>query len=183
MPRASIRQLAAMRGEYEPQRAFQWVMTIQGLSGMEVLELSLRTVTPPSKDVEEIEIPFGNTSIFVPGRVLPQEGTVEFNDYLDKDTAGILERWSNQTADQYNGTVGYSKLIKREATITLYSPDYSDSRVYIIEGLWPKAVTPGTLDYGSSEVLQYSVTFRYDRYRMGENGAAGPGDLASSFGV
>jgi len=181
-PRASILQLAGMNGAFEPQRAFQWLFTIQGLSGADVLELALRSVSLPNPTVEEIEIPFMNSSVFVPGRTLPSEATLTFNDYLDKDVAGIIARWHKQTANTMTGQIGYAKLIKREATLTLFSPDFSEERVWLLEGVWCKDVTFGELAYDSSEVVQVEVTIRYDRAHYGETDAPGLGDLASSVG-
>jgi hypothetical protein len=174
-PNASILELASADGAYEPQRQFQWLFTIQGLEGQAVLELALRSANIPNPTVEEIEIPYMNGNVYAPGRIIFSEETITFNDYLDKDVAGIIEAWHRQVANAETQKIGLSSEIKKEGTLTLFGPDFSTERIWLLKGIWPRDVNYGDLDMSSSDVVQIEVTFRYDRAQYGENSGADRG--------
>ena len=56
--------IAAQAGGYEPQRTNNYSVRITGLSGFnggtDVIELSLATFDPPSRNIATVPIPFGN---------------------------------------------------------------------------------------------------------------------------
>lgn len=155
--------LAQQEGSYEPQRAFTWVISIYGLQGSRALELSLRTGFLPTDGSEEIEIPYMSCRIYVAGKKTLDSGTLTFVDYVDRNISGIIAAWRKMVFDPETGAVGYASKYKKTANVTLYSPDFSVERVWLIKGLWPQNVVYGQIDYATSDVVNVECTMRYDR--------------------
>jgi len=162
MPNQYEDQIAQEKGAYEPQRQHTWVIRVAGFEGFKTLELALRTGFLPSISNEEIEIPYMNSRVYVAGKHMVEAGTIAFNDYVDKNTAGILAEWRKLVYDEETGAIGLAANYKKEGIITLYGPNFETKREWKIRGMWPQNIVYGTLDYGASDVVQIETTFRYD---------------------
>ena len=155
--------VAQQNGAYEPQRAYQWILRIPGIQGEKVLELSLRGGALPSESNDDIEIPILNGRVYVAGKQQYDQGSFQFNDYVDQDTMGLIGLWRDQIYDPTTMRQGYASDYKYRGELILYGPDYSVERVWWLHGIWPQAVNYGTISYETADVVQIDVTFRYDR--------------------
>ena len=89
--------------------------------------------------------------------------SVIFVDYVDKETAAILQRWFAQTYNADTGQVGMAKDYKKEGKVIQYSPDGQIEREYDIQGMWISAIDPGDADMASEDVLRVTCTFTIDK--------------------
>jgi len=174
--------LANMNGNFSPQHVNNWSVEIHGLSsrasgpilnGSDSLTFSLARGFLPTIGADDVEIPFGNESVHVAGRVRYEGGTLEIRDYVDVDIQGVLADWYSVVYGGIRGVwgaVGVPKAYKRNADLLLAAPDGSSGRQWSLEGLWPVQMNFGNLDMASSEQVLVAVSMRYDRAQyMGNN--------------
>lgn len=163
---------------YSPQHQNNWTVEVIGfIPGGDPLSLSLSRGFLPTVAVDEVQIPFGNESVYVAGRARYEGGTIEVRDYVDVDIQGLLRDWYERVysgiADMTNGRVGVPRDYKRAAFIMFTAPDGSVERKWRLRGFWPVQMTFGGLDMASSEIVQVSIACRYDKaVYMGQSGAA-----------
>lgn len=163
---------------YSPQHQNNWTIEILNfIPGGDPLSLALRRGFLPTFGVDEVQIPFGNESVYAAGRARYEAGTIEVNDYVDVDIQGLLTDWFERVysgvREMTNGRVGVPRDYKRRAFIMFTAPDGSVERRWQLRGAWPTQMTFGTLDMGSSEVVQISTNIRYDKaVYQGQSGAA-----------
>ena len=161
-------QIANQGGGFEPQRQHSFQFRVFGLDTVipgagNILEMSVRTAFIPGESSDEIEIPFMNGRVYIPGKVIYDAGSVTFNDYVDKNTAQVIAAWRKLCYNPETGAIGYASVIKKRGEVALLSPDFTVERVWEIHGMWPQARGAGTLDYSASDVVQVEVTFRFDK--------------------
>ena len=156
--------LAAQNGAYEPQRQFQYMLTIPGLgAGGDVLSMSVSDAALPSLTLNETEIPHKNSKVYVTGKVNFETTQISFYDYVDKNTYKILLDWWQQIYNLTAGEYGYAKDYKKLAYLHIYTPDWRRERTWKYEGMWITTLDAGSLDYSSDEPVKINATFRYDR--------------------
>jgi len=155
-------------GNFSPQHVNNWTIEIVGvIAGGDPLSLSLSRGFMPTVGVDEVQIPFGNESVYVAGRARYEGGTLEIRDYVDQDIQGLVRNWFERVysgiASMTNGRVGVPADYKRNAFILLSAPDGSVERKWRLRGQWPMQWNPGGLDMSSSEQVNLSVACRYDK--------------------
>jgi hypothetical protein len=163
-------QLAQQNGAFEPQRQFQWILKV-GLddnSAEGMLELAIKSMFPPSDSNEPIEIPYMNSRVWVAGKHMVEAGTINFFDYVDKNTAKIIRDWRLKVYDPDTGKMGYAKDYKKAATLYAMPPDMNESnaRKYELQGMFPFAAKFGTFDYSANALVEIEVQFRFDKFRL-----------------
>lgn len=159
--------LASASGAFSPQHQNNFSLEITGVVGWDgTLSLSLSRASNPKVGVDEVEIPFGNGRVWVAGKSRYEGGTIEFRDYVDRDTQGALVNWfamvNPQLLDVTNGAIGVPSDYKLQANGIEFAPDGTSLREWLYFGLWPVSGDFGNLDQASSEQVLISVNFRYD---------------------
>ncbi len=155
--------IAQAGGAYEPQRQYAWMLHVEGINGSGVLELSSRTAAPPSEASEEIGIPILNSTVYVAGKQTWEAGSFVFHDYVDANTAKVLNDWRRLVYDPITGKQGYARVYKKLAELVMFGPMNETRRSWLLHGIWPITVNFGTLDYSTSDIVQIECSFRYDR--------------------
>lgn len=150
---------------WEIQRTHNFELTIAGVGDSErLLTLSVVNCTLPNDSNEAITVNYGNSSVKVAGAyAVGGSGTLTVNDFIEKDMEALIESWRSTVYNKATDAVGFASDYKKQGRITLYAPDGTIERTWIIEGLWPSAVDYGTLDYTSPGLKQIAITFEYDK--------------------
>lgn len=160
--------LAAMAGEFEPQRTNHFQITFQGPTGInpadsDLIRLTMDAGFLPSESSNEIELAFLNEKRYVAGSVSFEAGSITLKDMVDRDTAGAIVRWRQKVYEPLSGAVGFAAVYKCEGRITLLSPTGLELRQWRIVGAWPQSVNYGTLDMGSDDNVKIECSIRYDK--------------------
>jgi hypothetical protein len=154
-------------GGFEPQRAFNWTLEINGLPGhdKDVISLSLQSAFVPTCANEEIEIPFGNERVWVAGKANWERGGIVCRDYVDRPVAAALYAWRRLVYNPVDGTIGYAVRYKRHGSIILYGPDGTLSRPWEVAGMWPVSVSfaENGLDMANNDQVRIGVALRFDK--------------------
>lgn len=159
--------LVEAKGAFEPQRTANWLIEIHDLPGgdgdTDLIALSLETGFLPNFSNEEISLGYLNEYRYAAGKALFEAGELVVKDFVDRETAGALLRWSRQVYDPSTGQVGFAADYKKEAHILLFGPNGTKLRVWKLRGVWPQARNFGSLDMTSSEKVTITTTLRYDK--------------------
>jgi len=161
--------LAQAQGLYEPQRSNNWLFTVTDtiagadiLSG-EGLHVALETANLPTLTIEEIELNFLNSKRFVAGKATYETIPLTIKDMVDVGIANAFKVWSEMVYNPETDQIGLAKDYKKNCEITLFAPDGSAERSWLLVGCWIQSANWGTLDMSSSEPVKIELTLRYDK--------------------
>jgi hypothetical protein len=153
------------------KRKFRYTFSAQTCAGL-VPEWYVKTSARPNLAIDETEINFLNSKMFIPGKPTWETITLTYIDavnpsdssnyaplwgwlssnYNFTDPIGSIRRYQMGSSSQAYGALG---------TITLYDGCGSPLEQWQLANMWPTAVDFGELDYGSSEECTISLTLRY----------------------
>ncbi len=162
---------------YEPQRSFMFELTMGAMK--EEFTLSVQSWSNVSVNNETITLGYGTESRKVAGKASFDAGSLTIRDFVDKDTAGIIEDWrakvystsgsDGKYKDGVEGTLHAAAHYKVTGTLFEHPPANSNSeiRMWKIVGAWPQSVNHGSLDNDTSDIVRIEVTIEFDKaYRI-----------------
>ncbi len=157
---------------------------LQSLKPLEYVNPSLlwnvKSIKRPSLQFDEIVIHSGQDEIYRPGKSKWQPVDIVFYEPISYGnrsllSGGVYAWWAGRMTDATNSTQRRAGIMTPNATTGFYFNAQIDMRdgegrvvwSYILYECWPISVTPGDLDYGSTDLATTTVTLRYNR--AGEN--------------
>ena len=190
-------RLAQQNGDFEPQRQDNFALEIVGLRGgqndSDIITLSLATGFVPRLSHEEVAIPYGNSYVYVAGKMVWDAGNVVLRDWVDRNTADVVKQWQLQVGNPSTGQIGLARNYKKIAYVVLFGPNSTGpetgefatfERQWQLVGAWPIAVnySANTLDQSSSGQVMIEMTLRYDlaKSQFGQSGLLEQSPLAYS---
>lgn len=165
---------------YEPQRRSNFALVIYGVgTDADTLILSCASTNIPEPTIREGQIKYFNETVKYAGSIAPfPDGTIKFNDYIDRVTLQSLSAWYQQVFNPATGAIGWAKDYKKTADILLLPPGMPDAtapgavlstlyqnRVWHITGAWPKVLKYDELDHADdgTKPAQIHLTIALDR--------------------
>jgi len=157
---------------YEPQRQYNWFLEL-GLDG-EGNDVALSVVDGflPTRSSNELVIPYGNSVVYAPGRMVWNQGDITLRDWVDRDVAKLLLDWQVEVGNPQTGAIGLCSSVKRDCSIVLYPPNTTDGtdvnvageKVWTLKGCWPQSVNPAmnSLSHAQDGQIMIGVVLRYD---------------------
>lgn len=163
MPGVNAKHLApGAGGKYEPQRNFDWWLTLD-IPGGDIVKLAISSVTGISESNEPIELHYGNEVHYVAGKARFDAGQLSIRDMVDVDVASKIDEWRRLVYDPNSGVIFRADKYKKTGNIQLLDTMGISRANWEIRGLWPQAVNFGDLDYESNDLVRIQVTMQYDR--------------------
>ena len=171
-------------GTFEPQRTSNGILWIgaeglvnfandvkKGLGTMAstILALSVDSFNLPSFGVDVLPVGWFNENIKFPGKAVTDEITWTVRDFVDTETADILDAWALAIFNPQTGVIGNMKDYKIEAYAELYNAaggnvnTKGSSRGYLLQGVYPSKIERGDIDHTNSDYLKINVTLSIDR--------------------
>ena len=145
------------------------------------IALACETTGLPNSNTDPLEAPYGNSMVKFAGKTNFDDISITVKDYIEKDIEAILMRWRYAVYNPDTGKIGWAQYYKREARITLYSPNGTRERSWVATGVWPTSVELGDLDYSSSDLRKITMTLSVDHAAMDRSGySGGAGDYGTS---
>ena len=153
---------------FEPQKSNAGTLRINmggSFGANDDLVLSLASFPLPKNETEQSSIAYLNERRKFAGSTSYADMSVNFHDYVDRKTLMALWAWRLYIHDPRTGKRGFKSVYAKSATIDVYGPNGSSDQVmtYIVEGIWPRGLDPGDIDYTSDEPVRVSVPFSIDR--------------------
>jgi len=148
---------------WEPQRVNNALLHISELDGDDDLVLALSSFPIPKVTNGVIEVGYLNEKRKFAGLPTFDDMSVVYKDYVDKNTANILQKWRYQVYDPRTGKIGLKSVYARSGYVQLFAPDGSAERQYDIEGIWPSGFDPGDADLQGEDTMNITVTLTIDK--------------------
>lgn len=157
-------------GAYEVQRQNNFLLSIDlPTGGSDVIELTLKEADLPRVEVEFIEIHYLNESRKLAGKAKVDDFAFSVHDVVDRNVANALYEWWTKVYDPTTGAINPSSQYKKDATLTLLSPDGQNERTWTLQGVWPSKVDMGKGDMSKADPVAIAVTLKVDKVVMGDS--------------
>jgi len=159
------------------KRKYRWTFELKtNCSGGRIAPFYVKLASRPNLTIEETEINFLNSKMWIPGKASWETITVTFYDIAGPDTVQgmtALYSWLATTFNFSGKQVPYSQSSKKgqrggggqgyaaTAYIDLYDGCGTSLESWELNHVWPQAVNFGELDYSSSEEVTLELTLRY----------------------
>ena len=173
-------------GELNTKRSYRWVCIVNNLH-----EWMIKSVTKPSFSISETSHRFINHTFWYPGRVEWSTCNIVMVDPVTPDAGKtvlhMIEQSGYQIPDGFAGRkwVTISKQKASEAlnrvAIKQIDPDGNPLEVWTLHNPWIKDVKFGDLSYDGDDILNISLTIRFDWANMWAKNKAHAG--ASTIGA
>jgi len=139
--------LAHKGGGWEPQRKNHFAAIIYGVGGTN-LSLQLNdTDLPDAGFVKQGIKYFNETSHYAGAYKVPDDWTLNYNDYIDQAGLETLTGWLNQVGE--NGSINNAAVYKKCGEILIMTPDGETHRKFVLEGVFPTSLKLGNFDHSS----------------------------------
>jgi len=149
---------------------FEWVpVSISGLSLL-VFDLDpsyyVRSASLPGGDIEEVTSHFKGWEARWAGARRYTDWTVSFNMDKDGNLRRFFEIWMGLISEPtllgtYGDELTYGSIQRFSQLGPGDSGELETQLTYEIVGAWPKSLGAATMDYSSTDVTQFDVTFSY----------------------
>lgn len=149
--------------KYEVQRQGNFEVQITDVGGGTDLILAVSSAPLPTESNEVVELPYGNTTVKVAGKMSVDDIDLEVRDFIDPDIMKLLKDWRRKVYDPDSDTVGTSDKYKKTGYIYQYAPDGSMVRTWRIDGVWPSSFNPGDLSQDSLDAKMMTLTLSVDK--------------------
>jgi len=143
----------------EPKRQFRWILALNGIDAY----TAKSTKRPGDGSFDETVIDFINEKRFLSGKFTPSEFNLTLWDPIAPSAAQKVEDWIRLNYEKTTGRMGYADFYKKDFDLKLLDPPGGVAEQWQVQGAWIKGVDYGTLEYSSNEVVQVSLTIRYDK--------------------
>lgn len=171
--------------KFEPKRQNRWVMsftppvvaasvniTSEKGGAIDELAFAAHTANRPEITFDQTEFHRQNEKFYVAGKPTWNELSMEFYDFINgsKSASYTMWLWASSIYNPVTGAMGYKKDYTSTATLSLLDPLGKVAETWSLFYLWPATITWNELSSESSDIVNVSVTFRYDYALMGEPG-------------
>lgn len=155
--------MAPQGGGFEPQRTFDFELEIYGIPGAENIKLAVDSAFIPLSTNEVITVNYLGEERKVAGKAKFAGGSIVVKDFVDEDIAGNLQAWRDLVYDPQSGAIGRATQYKKQGNLILFAPDFSGSRSFKLEGVWPSGLSASNLSYANSGVVNVTLAITFDR--------------------
>ena len=145
------------------------VKTGLGVFANTIIALSVDSFNLPSFGVDVVPMGWMNEQIKFPGKAVADEISWTVRDFVDVETADILDAWALAVFNPQTGVVGNMADYKIDAFAEIYDTAGDNKttlgtpRGYVLKGVYPSKIERGDVDHTSSDYLKINVTLSIDR--------------------
>lgn len=147
--------------EFEPKRAFRWILEIDGIDAF-----TAKTASRPSKQVQEIKLDYINVQRWLAGKTEWQPIDIELYDPIAPSQAQKVLEWLKLVHDDATGRMGYAITYKKNFYLKILDGVGNVVEKWKCVGAWPQNVQFGALDYANNEALTVRFTIRADKWEQ-----------------
>jgi len=146
---------------YEPKKKNRFILRFP--SSLGINEWFVISTSRPKVTINEVEIPFLNTSTYVAGRFNWESIDVTFKDPIGPSASQALMEWVRLHAESVTGRMGYAAGYKKDIELEMLDPTGVVVEKWILQGTFLTNVDFGSLEYSDDEIADITATLRMDR--------------------
>lgn len=177
--------------QLEPKRAYKFILSIPGGSSNQtsgLKEFLVKKVSKPEWEITSTEHKFLNHTFYYPGRTTWAEIQATVVDTLDSSTNATQELMNILEASGYSlpttlaQPAGWGSVSKKKAVtealgtirIKTIDSDGHSIETWELQNAWVSKVAFGELAYDSEELVEVTLTIRYDNAFINVHNGDGP---------
>ena len=145
----------------EPKKKNRWLLTFPADLGIQ--QWWLASASRPTININEVEIPFLNTSEYVAGRFTWEPITVTFRDPIGPSAMQALMEWVRLHAESITGRMGYSVGYKRPVELEMIDPTGVVIEKWLLDGCMITNLSGGDLSMDDDGIAEITVSLRFPR--------------------
>ncbi len=146
---------------YEPKKQNRFIFSFP--SNMGIQSWFVVSSKRPNITIDEVEIPFLNTSTWVSGRFRWETMDITFRDPIGPSATQAIMEWVRLHAESVTGRMGYAAGYKKNVTLEMLDPTGVVIERWKLVNTMMTNADFGTLDYNSGDLADITVTLRSDR--------------------
>ena len=143
--------------KFEPKRKFRWVFALEGIDSF-----IIKTAARPTVAIEELEIPFINSTRYIAGKTKFETLSVTLHDPIAPSGAQQVMEWIRTHFESVSGRAGYADFYKRDCQLKMLDPVGTVVELWDIKGAFITSANFQSLDYTGDEIMKIDVTVKYD---------------------
>ena len=145
----------------EPKRQNRWTMSFEGIEAF-----FLKTSSRPQLAYEDTVVDYINSKFYFAGKATWEPITVTLLDAINPSSAQKVMEWLRLVYESNTGFMGYKDFYAKDFSLKMLGPVGEIVEEWQIVKAWPMSVNFGELDYAVSDLVNISVTFRFDRAEL-----------------
>jgi hypothetical protein len=154
--------LMKMPVPYEPKKENRWILRFPSALGLN--EWYFLSAKRPTIKIDEVEIPFLNTSTWVAGRFKWEPMDVVLRDPIGPSASQAMMEWVRLHAESVTGRMGYAAGYKKDVELEMLDPTGVVIEKWILQGTMCTQAAFGDLKYdGNGDLVKINATLRFDR--------------------
>jgi hypothetical protein len=126
-------------------------------------EWVIQSGSRPHFTVNEVEIPFLNTSEWVEGRFIWEAMDLTLIDPIGPSTAQAIMEWVRLGSESVTGRQGYAAGYKKDVELEMLDPTGVVVEKWILQGAFITSANFGELSYDDDGLADIALTLRYSR--------------------
>lgn len=142
--------------QYEPLRKNRFLLRAPADLG--VAEWWVRSASRPSLDINNVEVPFMNTSNFVSGRYKWDTISITFIDPIGPSACQAIMEWVRLHVESVNGRMGYAVGYKRDLVLEMLDPTGAAVSQWVLKSCNITNFKGGELSYDNDELATIDLT-------------------------
>jgi len=126
----------------------------------------VKTAQMPSTQLEEVVLNWQGFDWKFPGKHTYTDVVVTFNVDLKAKIRNTFEKWSNLCHDPKTNVYSTHNIFMVDQKLKMVGYDGVVILEFTLHDAWPKEVSQITMDYASTEVATFDVTFTYSYHTL-----------------
>lgn len=154
----------------EPQHSYRWEFVVHGIiNSTEAVKFYAQNTAIPEQRSEPVRVRYCGSSMFYQGRSeFERTLTVRFYDNQDLDIYRFFNQWYSLTSfgieEKAVNPINY---MKRSEIRLLDTTDSIITESFFFDDCFPSGIGDVSLDYASSGVMMFDVTFQFNSMNVG----------------
>ena len=146
---------------YEPLRPNRFIVKIPSDLGIQSWWVTSSGM--PSLNINSVEIPWMNTSTYIPGRFTWEKIDVVFKSLIGPSSAQAIMEWVRLCAESATGRMGYAAGYKRHMSIEMLDPTGVSVQKWVLENAFLTTISFGSNKYDDDSIAEITCSVQYDR--------------------
>ena len=146
-----------MFSNWEPKLKNRFIMNIDGINAY-----LIKTMSRPTLESEEIELPHMNVTRYVKGRSKWSTIDITLYDPIVPSAAQQVMEWVRLGHESVTGRDGYSDFYKKDITFNLLGPVGDVVEEWELKGAFIKSADFGELAFEDNAPVEIALNIQYD---------------------
>lgn len=147
--------------QFEPKKKNRFIMRFPEELGIH--EFVLASASRPTITINEVEVPFLNTSVYIAGRFTWESIDITLRDGIGPSTTQAVMEWIRLCAESASGRMGYAVGYKKLIELEMIDPSGVVVEKWLLEGGWLSTANFGDLSMDDDNIAEVQINLRFDR--------------------